>query len=233
MAVKNYHYEFRWILLGSSGVGKSSILDRINDPEYFNPDHTTTIGVDFKTKTIQVEGKTIRIQIWDTGGQERYQAITTSYYRNVVGGFLVFDVKNRESFDELSKWVRNAKEGAHPREPTFVLIGNKIESDEKWPQLVSQEEAQDFADKFKMEYIETSAKTGQNIDELVPFLASKVYWKLRVGHIVLENGWQGVTEGDLCSKSLNPMAELSLSLHQPPLSKSDTISRSRRCNSCN
>ena len=229
MAVRNYHYEFRWILLGSSGVGKSCILRRIDDPESdFKTGHTATIGVDFKTKTIQVEDKTIRIRIWDTAGQERFEAITNSYYRNVVGGFLVFDVKDRKSFIELSKWVRDAKEGAHPRELILVLVGNKVESDAKCPRLVSQQEAQDFADNFKMEYIETSAKTGQNIDELVPFLASRVYWKLRVGHIVLKDGWQGVTEspGDL-----NAMAELSLSEHQPPLSKSDTGSRSWRC--CN
>ena len=209
MAVKNYHYEFNWILIGSGGVGKSSILGRIYDPNYFNTDEPTTVGTDFKIKMIQVEGKTIKIQLWDTAGQERYEAITTSYYRNVVGGFVVFDVKDRSSFDKLSNWIEDAKKGAHPREPVFVLVANKTETDKCNPRLVSQQEAQEFA-KREMEYIETSAKTGHNTDKLLPFLANRVYWKLNVGHIELENGWQGVTKGDLCT---TPMAEGTMDEH--------------------
>ena len=218
MAAENYyHYEFRLIFIGRIGVGKSCILGRIKEPDNFHTDHMTTVGMDFNIKTVQVEGKIIKIQLWDTAGQERFRTIVRAYYRNVVGGFLVFDVKDRKSFDELSKWVEDAKEGAYPCELTFILVGNKIDEDVNQPRVVSQKEAKEFAQRFGMDYIETSAKTGQNIDELLPFLASRVYWKLRVGDIVLEEGWQGVTEGDLC-RTQKPQFTSSLKLQhaRPP-----------------
>ena len=220
MAAENsYHYQFRLMLIGNSGVGKSCILGRIKDPNYFNNDHIATLGVDFYVTTIQLEGKTIKIQLWDTAGQERFDAIIKDYYRNVVGGFLIFDVKERKSFDKLNKWVEDAKVGAHPREPTIVLVGNKIDEEVNQPRVVSKQEAKQFALRFGMDYIETSAKTGQNLDELLPFLASRVYWKLRVKDIVPEKGWQGVTEGELLKPQLRSLS---------PPSKS---SQSRSC--CN
>ena len=218
MAVNYYHYEFNLILMGNNGVGKSCILCRIKDPHKFNTDLTPTIGVDFNITTVQVEGKTIKIKLWDTAGQERFRTVIKAYYRNVIGGFLVFDVRNRKSFDELNKWVEDAKEGAYPHELTFVLVGNKIDDDVNLPRAVSQKEAKDFAQRFGMDYIETSAKTGQNIDELLPFLASRVYWKLRVGEIVLEEGWQGVTKGDLC-RTRKPQLISSLQLQNAPSPK--------------
>ena len=217
MADDYYHYDFKMILIGSSGVGKSCILGRIKDPDKFLTDPMPTMGMDFSVTKVQVEDKTIKIQLWDTAGQEKYRTITKAYYRSAVGGFLVFDVKDRKSFDELSNWVEDAKEGAYPREPTFVLVGNKIEEDVNEPRVVSQTEAKEFAQHFGMDYIETSARTGQNVDELLPFLASRVYWKLRIGDIVLEEGWQGVTKGN--SKPIQIMP-------QPPLPRDN-----RRC--CN
>ena len=197
MAEGSYHYQFRLILIGNSGVGKSCILGRLKNPDYFNSDIVPTLGTDFYTKTIEVDGKTIKIQLWDSAGQEKYKAVARGYYRNVVGGFLVFDVKDRASFDSLSQWLEDAKEGAQPREPTFVLVGNKIDKEEKKPRLVSYQEAEGYARRLGMDYIETSAKTGQNMDELLPFLANRVYWKLRVKTIKPEQGWLGVSEGDL------------------------------------
>ena len=215
MAVNYYHYGFKLILMGNSGVGKSCILCRIKDPDKFNTDLMPTIGMDFNITTVQVEGKTIKIKLWDTAGQERFRTVIKAYYRNVVGGFLVFDVKDRKSFDELSKWMEDAKEGAYPRGFIFVLVANKIDEDDNQPRVVSQKEAKEFAQRFGMDYIETSARTGQNIDELLPLLASRVYWKLRVGDIVLEEGWQGVTEGDLC-RTQKPLLTSSLQLQPSP-----------------
>ena len=197
-----YHYQLRLILLGGSGVGKSSLLGRIKDPNYFCTEHMPTVGADFHKTMIEVEDKTFKIQLWDTAGQERFSAIVKSYYRNVVGGFLVFDVKERKSFDQLNKWVEEAKEGAYPHELALVLVGNKIDEDVNHPRVVSKQEAKEFARHFGMDYIETSAKTGQNIDNLLPFLATRVFWGLRVKDIVLAEGWNGVTEGDLCHSTL-------------------------------
>ena len=109
----------------------------------------------------------------------------------------MFDVKDRVSFDGLSQWLEDAKQGAHPREPTFVLVGNKIDKEEKRP---SQQEAEEYARRLGMDYIETSAKTGQNMDELLPFLANRVYRKLGVKNIKPEPGWLGVSEGELTSQ---------------------------------
>ena len=219
MAVENYyHYEFRLIFIGKNGVGKSCILGRMKDPNKFHTDKTTTVGIDFDITTVQVEGKIIKIKLWDTAGQERFRTIVRAYYRNVVGGFLVFDVKDRKSFDELSVWIEDAKEGAYPHELTFVLVGNKIDEDVNKPRAVSQKEAKEFAQRFGMDYIETSAKTGQNIDKLLPFLASRVYWKFHVGDIVLEEGWQGVTEGDLC-RTRKPQLTSSQQLQHVPSPK--------------
>ena len=221
MADGSYHYQFRLILIGNSGVGKSCILGRLKNPDYFNSDIVPTLGTDFYTKTIEVDGKTIKIQLWDSAGQEKYKAVARGYYRNVVGGFLVFDVKDRASFDGLSQWLEDAKEGAQPREPTFVLVGNKIDKEDKKPRIVSHQEAEEYARRLGMDYIETSAKTGQNMDELLPFLANRVYWKLRVKNIKPEQGWLGVSEGELTTSQRSGMIDFS--------TKTQQTNNSRRC----
>jgi small GTP-binding protein len=175
---ESYYYQFRLILIGSTAVGKTSIFGRIKDPNYFCANLPNTVGVnpDLTETTVQVDGKTIKILLADTAGQERFRSIVKSYYRNMVGGFLVFDVRDHKTFEELNEWLEDAKEGAaNPRELTFVLVGNKIDKDVNQPRSVSYQEAKAFAEHFGMEYIETSAKTGQNIDELLPFLVNKVY----------------------------------------------------------
>ena len=215
----NYHYKFKLILIGNSGVGKSCIFGRLKNPQdHFQTNLMFTISADFYTDTIQVEDKTIKIQLYDTAGQEKFRSITSSYYRNTVGGFLVFDVMNRTSFDDLNLWLEDVKKYAQPREPTLVLVGNKIDLAEKTARTVSRQEAKQLANRFGMDYIETSAKTGQNMDELLPFLASRVYWKLRVKEIVLEDGWVGVTKGELCT--------------QKPLYIQDSNARSASSNRC-
>ena len=221
MADGSYHYQFRLILIGNSGVGKSCILGRLKNPEYFNTDIVPTLGTDFYTKTIEVDGKTIKIQLWDSAGQEKYKAVARGYYRNVVGGFLVFDVKDRASFDCLSQWLEDAKEGAQPREPTFVLVGNKIDKGDKKPRVISEQEAEELARRLGIDYIETSAKTGQNMDELLPFLANRVYWKLRVKSIKPEQGWLGVSEGELTTSQRSGRIDLN--------AKTPQQNNSRRC----
>src|SRR5437870_2332915 len=99
----NYDYVFKIILIGDSGVGKSSILYRLSDDKF--SDVTSTIGVDYKTKIMNIDNKNIKLMIWDTAGQERFRAITSSYYRNVHGAILVYDITNRESFNNLHKWI--------------------------------------------------------------------------------------------------------------------------------
>eukprot|EP00075_Anas_platyrhynchos_P025585 XP_027314838.1 ras-related protein Rab-15 [Anas platyrhynchos] len=126
---KQYDVLFRLLLLGDSGVGKTCLLCRFTDNE-FHPAHISTIGVDFKMKTIEVDGIKVRIQIWDTAGQERYQTITKQYYRRAQGIFLVYDIGSERSYQHIVKWASDVDEYA-PDGVQKILIGNKADEEHK------------------------------------------------------------------------------------------------------
>lgn len=207
MADNNYAYQFRLILIGESTVGKSSLLRYFKDGEYF-ADISLTVGVDFHAKQVQVSNQTIKLQLWDTAGQDRFRAIVKAYYRNAVGGLLVFDITHRESFARLGDWLEDAMKHAEPHKPVFVLVGNK--NDQEKIRAVSQEEAQKFARLHHMDYIETSAKTGRNVDEAFQLLAGRIYQMVCEGQIKVEEGWDGVKKGEigLDGKKKSPYREV-------------------------
>jgi small GTP-binding protein len=151
---------FKLLLIGDSGVGKSSLLLRFSD-NTFSGSFIATIGVDFKTKTLDVDGNAIKLQIWDTAGQERFRTITSSYYRGAHGVIVVFDVTNPESFANVRKWLleinRYASETAQK-----LLVGNK--SDLVNERKVSTEEARELADELGIQYFETSAKASSKVE---------------------------------------------------------------------
>ncbi len=165
-----YDYLFKLLLIGDSGCGKSSILLRFAD-DTFTESYISTIGVDFKIRTLELEGKTVKLQIWDTAGQERFRTITSSYYRGAHGIGIVFDVTDRESFNNVKHWYaeieRYASEGV-----TKILIGNKADMQAK--KVVTYDEAKELADSLKMDYIETSAKNSQNVTKAFEVMASKI-----------------------------------------------------------
>jgi Ras-related protein Rab-1A len=155
----DYDYLFKLLLIGDPGVGKSSILSSFVD-NTFTDTHISTIGVDFKITNIELENKIIKLQIWDTAGQERFRTITTSYYRGAHGIIVVYDITNRESFNNIKFWLEEVLK--YGTEKTNVLIiGNKSDLPNK--RVVSLEEAKNFADKYSYDLIETSAKTNLNI----------------------------------------------------------------------
>merc|ERR1712072_545991 len=124
MANDEYDYLFKVVLIGDSGVGKSNLLSRFTRNE-FNLDSKSTIGVEFATRSIQVDAKTIKAQIWDTAGQERYKAVTSAYYRGVVGALMVFSLCNKASLDSIeSQWLHEMLENADPN-CVPLLVGNK------------------------------------------------------------------------------------------------------------
>lgn len=194
MAENDFLYQFRLILIGESTVGKSSILRQFKEGEYF-PDISLTVGVDFHAKLVQVDGKPIKLQLWDTAGQDRFRAIVKAYYRNAVGGLLVYDITNRESFLHLNEWLEDAKLHAEPHNPVFILVGNK--SDQAKKREVSTEDGQQYADEHDMEFIETSAKTGRHVEEAFQRLAKRIYKKVEQREIKLTDGWEGVKKGEL------------------------------------
>ena len=169
---KKYDYIFKLILIGSSGVGKSSILQRYIQ-KLFNAEYTCTIGVDFFMKTINIRDKSIKLQLWDTAGTEKFKSITTGYYRGANAAFVVFDLTSKSSFDSVSDWIENYYKYSNPdSEQHVILIGNK--SDLKENREVTQEQIDNFTLNNKIKYFETSAKNGENIEECFFFIAEKL-----------------------------------------------------------
>ncbi|CAD7688831.1 unnamed protein product [Nyctereutes procyonoides] len=162
---KQYDVLFRLLLIGDSGVGKTCLLCRFTDNE-FHSSHISTIGVDFKMKTIEVDGIKVRIQIWDTAGQERYQTITKQYYRRAQGIFLVYDISSERSYQHIMKWVSDVDEYA-PEGVQKILIGNKADEEQK--RQVGREQGQQLAKEYGMDFYETSACTNLNIKEPISF----------------------------------------------------------------
>ena len=196
MSDQDFDYKFRLILLGDSGVGKSSILRQFKEGTYSH-DITTTIGIDFCEKLIEVCGCRIKLELWDTGGQERFRAITCSYYRDAVGGLLVFDITNRESLANLSEWLEDAQRYAGPHKPIFILVGNKADQDIH--REVSKEEALSFATQRDIDYCETSAMNGSDIEKVFHKLANKILTLVGGGKI--KKGWRGVRGTELSHTS--------------------------------
>jgi Ras-related protein Rab-10 len=161
MAKKTYDLLFKLLLIGDSGVGKTCVLFRFSD-DTFNTTFISTIGIDFKIKTVELQGKKIKLQIWDTAGQERFHTITTSYYRGANGILLVYDITNPKSFDNISKWLRNINEHAS-EDVERMLIGNKCDMDDK--RLISEERGRGVAEENGIKFFETSAKDNINIEQ--------------------------------------------------------------------
>lgn len=170
MAKKTYDLLFKLLLIGDSGVGKTCILFRFSD-ETFNTTFISTIGIDFKIKTVELQGKKIKLQIWDTAGQERFHTITTSYYRGAMGIMLVYDITHAKTFDNIAKWLRNIDEHAN-EDVEKMLLGNKCDMESK--RMVSKEKGDAIAREHGIRFLETSAKANINIDRAFMDLAEAI-----------------------------------------------------------
>jgi small GTP-binding protein len=169
-SVSEYDYLFKLILIGDSGVGKSCLLNRFADDVYTDS-YISTIGVDFKIRTVETDGKICKLQIWDTAGQERFRTITSSYYRGAHGILLVFDITNTESFTNIQTWFKEVNTYASET-VNLILVGTKSDLYDKRKILYS--DAYEFAKQHNMEYIETSSKCSINIDEVFITLTNKL-----------------------------------------------------------
>ncbi|KAL6462212.1 hypothetical protein MHYP_G00286340 [Metynnis hypsauchen] len=155
-----YNFVFKVVLIGESGVGKSNLLSRFTKNE-FNHDSRTTIGVEFSTRTVQLEGLSIKAQIWDTAGLERYRAITSAYYRGAVGALLVYDISKHLTYESAERWLKELYDHADPH-IVVMLVGNK--SDLASIRSVPTEDAKDFAEKNGLLFTETSALESTNVE---------------------------------------------------------------------
>ncbi|KAM5365593.1 hypothetical protein ACJZ2D_010928 [Fusarium nematophilum] len=162
------------LLIGDSGVGKSCCLLRFSE-DSFTPSFITTIGIDFKIRTIELDGKRVKLQIWDTAGQERFRTITTAYYRGAMGILLVYDVTDERSFNNIRTWFQNVEQHA-TEGVNKILIGNKCDWEEK--RVVSTEQGQALADELGIPFLEVSAKSNINIDKAFYSLAADIKKRL-------------------------------------------------------
>jgi len=170
MHASEYDYLFKLLLIGDSGVGKSCLLLRFADDTY-TESYISTIGVDFKIRTIELEGKTVKLQIWDTAGQERFRTITSSYYRGAHGIIVVYDVTDNDTFTNVKQWLqeidRYASEGVNK-----LLVGNKSDLTPK--KVVEYSVAKEFADQLSIPFLETSAKSATNVEQAFLTMAKQI-----------------------------------------------------------
>eukprot|EP01114_Cavostelium_apophysatum_P021967 TRINITY_DN780_c0_g1_i1.p1 TRINITY_DN780_c0_g1~~TRINITY_DN780_c0_g1_i1.p1 ORF type:complete len:207 (+),score=50.48 TRINITY_DN780_c0_g1_i1:146-766(+) len=178
-----YKYLFKYIIVGDTAVGKSCLLLQFTDKR-FQPVHDLTIGVEFGSRTVTIEGNQIKLQIWDTAGQEKFRSITRSYYRGTTGALLVYDITRRETYDHLTEWLEDCRKYSNPN-MVIMLIGNKCDLEEK--RAVSREEGERFAKANGLFFLETSAKTDQNVDEAFIATAKTIYEKAEKGELNLDN----------------------------------------------
>jgi Ras-related protein Rab-2A len=158
-----YDYRFKYIVVGPSGVGKSSLLLQFLE-ERFEQAHDMTIGVEFGAKTITINDHTIKVQIWDTAGQESFKSITRSYYHGAYGALLVYDITSRDSFKYLRGWLEDIHQNAGG-ELVIMLVGNKADLEES--RQVTWEEGEQFAKENGIDcFVEASAKTGEKVNDL-------------------------------------------------------------------
>lgn len=166
---------FRILIVGDSGVGKSCILVRFTQG-IFSTSTDCTIGVDFATKTIQLNNKQIKLQVWDTAGQEGFRSITRSFYRNADGIFLVFNVNNRKSFENCESWISEIRNNSPP-EVLIYLLGNQCDIPSS--KEVSIDDAKNFVKTKGLNgYIETSAKEGLGINDAFTDFCGQIYKKI-------------------------------------------------------
>uniref|UniRef100_A0A453M9A2 Ras-related protein ARA-3 n=1 Tax=Aegilops tauschii subsp. strangulata TaxID=200361 RepID=A0A453M9A2_AEGTS len=184
-----------WIpALGFSGVGKSCLLLRFSDGS-FTTSFITTIGIDFKIRTVELDGKRIKLQIWDTAGQERFRTITTAYYRGAMGILLVYDVTDEASFNNIRNWIKNIEQHASDN-VSKILVGNKADMDES-KRAVPTSKGQALADEYGIQFFEASAKTNMNVEQVFFSIARDIKQRLSEADSKTEGGTIKInTEGD-------------------------------------
>ena len=165
-----YDYQVKLLLVGDSGVGKTSLLFRFAD-HYFQNQFISTIGVDFRSRIVNHDGKNIKAQVWDTAGQDKFQSITSGYYRGAEGSIIVFDVTRRDTFDHIKYWKSEVDNKIISKIP-MLLVGNKTDLVED--RVVSYEEANKLAKELQMPYLETSPKTNDGVDEIFVDIISRI-----------------------------------------------------------
>ena len=184
----SHSYEFKYIIIGDAAVGKSCLMLNFIDKR-FRADHDLTIGVEFGSKMLDIQGKKVKLRIWDTAGSESFKSITRSYYRSAAGALLVYDITRRDSFHHLSEWLNEARFNGNPS-MAITLVGNKIDLDSQ--RVISFEEGQRYAKDNGLEFLEASALTGHNVNQAFVETGLSILSKIDDGSLDLSSQNGGV-----------------------------------------
>eukprot|EP00730_Choanoeca_flexa_P017694 TRINITY_DN8553_c0_g1_i3.p1 TRINITY_DN8553_c0_g1~~TRINITY_DN8553_c0_g1_i3.p1 ORF type:complete len:230 (+),score=44.88 TRINITY_DN8553_c0_g1_i3:63-692(+) len=200
---ESYDFLFKFLVIGNASTGKSCLLHQFIENK-FKSESSHTIGVEFGSKIVNCGGKTVKLQIWDTAGQERFRSVTRSYYRGAAGALLVYDISNRESYNALTNWLTDARTMASP-DIVIVLVGNKkdLEADRE----VTFLEASRFAQENELMFLETSARTGENVEEVFLKCARTILSKIEGGQLDPERMGSGIQYGDSSLRKLKPQVD--------------------------
>ena len=167
---ENSEITLKLLIVGGSGVGKTNFLNMFLNNK-FNQNYFSSTGIDLQKKIMNIKNKKVRIQIWDTAGQEKYKSITKNLFLKVMGTLVLYDITNEESFTKLKEWVELIKEEC-VRHIKILIIGNK--SDLESQRAIDKEDAMKYANEEKVQYIECSSKTGENVEKAIIMLSEKI-----------------------------------------------------------
>ncbi|KAL5006040.1 hypothetical protein ScPMuIL_017198 [Solemya velum] len=190
--------QMKLVLLGDQGVGKSSLALRFVRGD-FREDQEATIGAAFLTQTVNVQGKNIKFDIWDTAGQERYHSLAPMYYRGAQAAIVVYDITSTHSFEQAHSWVKELQKETGP-DVIIALAGNKVDMAAE-TRAVMKEEAEKYAMEHGLFHLETSAKTGYNVQNLFQTLAQEI---IRNDYVVTQTRHRIVTTADLLGEQSYP-----------------------------
>ncbi|SMN22714.1 similar to Saccharomyces cerevisiae YFL005W SEC4 Rab family GTPase essential for vesicle-mediated exocytic secretion and autophagy [Maudiozyma saulgeensis] len=200
---KNYDSIMKILLIGDSGVGKSCLLVRFVEDK-FSPSFITTIGIDFKIKTVDINGKKVKLQLWDTAGQERFRTITTAYYRGAMGIILVYDVTDERTFTNVNQWFKTVSDHAND-DAQLLLVGNKSDMDTR---VVTYEQGETLAKELGLPFVEASAKDDTNVNDIFFTLAKLIQEKIdnnkmtdasgQAGNVNIKSGNESGSKANCC-----------------------------------
>eukprot|EP01113_Clastostelium_recurvatum_P009553 TRINITY_DN1460_c0_g1_i1.p1 TRINITY_DN1460_c0_g1~~TRINITY_DN1460_c0_g1_i1.p1 ORF type:complete len:230 (-),score=52.73 TRINITY_DN1460_c0_g1_i1:133-777(-) len=197
---ERYDFLFKFIVIGDTNVGKSCLLHRFIDNK-FKQESSHTIGVEFGSKIVEVGGRNVKLQIWDTAGQERFRSVTRSYYRGAAGAILVYDVSQRDTYNHLTSWLTDARTLAN-KDISIIMVGNK--SDRAAEREVTFLEASRFAQENDLMFLESSAFSGDGVEEVFLKCARTILSKINSGILDPEAMGSGVQHGD--AKTMRELA---------------------------